>query len=178
MDKKLKSILKSQIETYLQKKPHASDGKIIKWLYIGAVPGPDTLNAIKKKSLRSFVVYQKKKFAMHGFCADHLKGNGRPSVPGRKIAQVKRLMNNKERRSTRSVSNRVGVSQTSVVRIMKKYGYKAYHKYKVQKMSDEHEERRVECARMFLCLHLMASLPHRLQAVIDKEGRQIQKEDY
>ena len=115
---------------------------------------------------------------MHWFCADHLKGNGGPSVPGRKIAQVKRLMNNKERRSTRSVSNRVGVSQTSVVRIMKKYGYKAYHKYKVQKMSDEHEERRVECARMFLCLHLMASLPHRLQAVIDKEGRQIQKEDY
>ena len=105
---------------------------------------------------------------MHRFCADHLKGNGRPS-------EVKRLMNNKERRSTRSVSKRVGVSQTSVVRIMKKYGYKAYHKYKVQKMSDEHEERRVECARMFLCRHLMASLPHRLQAVIDKEGRQIQK---
>ena len=73
MDKKLKSILKSQIESYLQKTPHASDGKIIKWLYIGAVPGPDTLNAIKKESLRSFVVYQKKKFAMHGFCADHLK---------------------------------------------------------------------------------------------------------
>ena len=94
MDKKLKSILKSQIETYLQKKPHASDGKIIKWLYIGAVPGPDTLNAIKKESLRSFVVYQKKKVAMHGLCADHLKGNGRPSVSGRKIAQVKRLMNN------------------------------------------------------------------------------------
>ena len=53
MDKKLKSILKSQIESYLQKTPHASDGKIIKWLYIGAVPGPDTLNAIKKESLRS-----------------------------------------------------------------------------------------------------------------------------
>ena len=92
MDKKLKFILKSQIDTYLQKMPHASDGKIIKWLYIGPVPGPDTL---KKESLRSFVVYQKK-FAMHGFCADYLKGNGRPSVPGRKIAQVKRLMNNKE----------------------------------------------------------------------------------
>jgi len=56
---------------------------------------------------------------MYGFCADHLKGNGRPSVSGRKISQVKRLMNNKERRSTRSVSKRVGVSQTSVVRIMK-----------------------------------------------------------
>ena len=186
---------------------------------------------------------------MHGFCADHLKWKGRPSVPGRKIAQVKRLMNNKERRSIRSVSKRVGVSLTSVVRIMKKYGYKAYHKYKVQKMSDDHKEWRVECARMFLsvygrrvieewqkvgkdhqywfqcqnhylwpienvwsilkgkvpekecsndqqlkkaiitawreidddkalCRHLMASLPHRLQDVIRKEGRQIQKEDY
>ena len=61
MDKKLKSILKSQIESYLQKMPHASDGKIIKWLYIGGVLGPDTLNAIKKESLRSFVVYQKNK---------------------------------------------------------------------------------------------------------------------
>ena len=90
MDKKFKSILKSEIEN----KPHASDGKIIKWLYIGAVPGPDTLNAIKKESLRSFVVYQKQKFAIHGLCAYHLKGNGRPSVSGRKIAQVKRLMNN------------------------------------------------------------------------------------
>ena len=49
MDKKLKSILKSEIETYLQKKPHASDGKKMKSLYIGAVPGPDTVNAIKKK---------------------------------------------------------------------------------------------------------------------------------
>ena len=29
-----------------------------------------------------------------------------------------------------------------------------------------------------LCRHLMASLPPRTQAVIDKEGRQIQKEDY
>jgi len=29
-----------------------------------------------------------------------------------------------------------------------------------------------------LCRHLMASLPHRLQAVMDKEGRQIHKEDY
>ena len=142
--------MKSQIETYLQKKPHASDCKIIKWLYIGEVPGLDTLNAIKKESLRSFVVYQKKKFAMHWFCADHLKGNRRPSVSGRNIAQVKRLMNNKVRRSTLFVSKRVGVFQTSVVRIMNKYGYKVYHKYKVQKISDEHKERRVECARMFL----------------------------
>ena len=89
MDKKLKSILKSQIETYLQKKPHASDGKIMKSLHIGAVPGADTVNTIKKESLRSFIVYQKKKFAIYGFCADHLKGNGRPYVSGRK-----RLMNN------------------------------------------------------------------------------------
>jgi len=74
---------------------------------------------------------------MHGFCADHLEGNGGPSVSGKKIAKVKRLMNNKERRSPRPVFKRVGVSQTSVVRIMKKYGYKAYHKCKVQKMSDE-----------------------------------------
>ena len=29
-----------------------------------------------------------------------------------------------------------------------------------------------------LCRHLMASLPHRLQVDIDKDGRQIQKEDY
>jgi len=36
---------------------------------------------------------------------------------------------------------------------MKKYGYKAYHKYKVQKMSDEHKERRVECATMFLSVY-------------------------
>ena len=36
---------------------------------------------------------------------------------------------------------------------MTKYGYKAYHKYKVQKMSDEHKERRVECARMFLSVY-------------------------
>ena len=49
MDKKLKSILKSQIETYLQKKPHVSDGKIIKWLYIDAVPGPDTQCNQKRK---------------------------------------------------------------------------------------------------------------------------------
>ena len=31
MDKKLKSILKSQIESYLQKTTHVSDAKIIKW---------------------------------------------------------------------------------------------------------------------------------------------------
>ena len=115
------------------------------------------------------------------FCADHRKGNGRPSVPGRKIAQVKRLMNNKERRSIRSVSKRVGVSQTSVVRIMKKYGYKAYHKYKVQKMSDEHEERRVECARMFLCRHLMASTTtrcYRQRRPSNPEGRLLKVSKY
>ena len=36
---------------------------------------------------------------------------------------------------------------------MKKYGYNAYYKYKVQKMSDEHKERRVECARIFLSVY-------------------------
>ena len=63
---------------------------------------------------------------------------------------------------------------------MKKYGYKTYHKYNAQKMSDEHKKAIISAWREIddhkaLCRHLMASLPHRLQAVIDKEGRQIQK---
>ena len=41
---------------------------------------------------------------------------------------------------------------------MKKYGYNAYYKYKVQKMSDEHKERREECARMFLSYQLRVLL--------------------
>ena len=101
MDKKLKSILKSQIERYLQKTPHASDGKIIKWLYIGAVPDPHTLNAIKKRKPEKLCCLPEEVCNAWVLCWS-LKGNGRPSVPGRKIAQVKRLMNNKERRSTRS----------------------------------------------------------------------------
>ena len=35
----------------------------------------------------------------------------------------------------------------------RKYGYKAYHKNRLQKMSDQHKERRVECARMFISVY-------------------------
>ena len=63
---------------------------------------------------------------------------------------MKILMKNKLHRSTRKIAGRVGIAQRSVVNIMKRSGFKAYHKYKVQKISDDQKEKRVVCAKTFL----------------------------
>ena len=73
----------------------------------------------------------------HGLCIEHLKGNGRKQIAKWKHIQGKRLMVNKDRRSSRAIASQVGPSQSSVINIMIRSGCKAYHKYKIQQLSDK-----------------------------------------
>ena len=57
---------------------------------------------------------------------------------------------NKENQSSRSVAARVGICQKSVVNIMKRGNCKAYHKYKVQKLTEVHKEKRLALAMEML----------------------------
>ena len=129
MDHLLKSVLKKQIQTFLEKTPQETISKIVNWLRAGDIPGRDRVDRVKIETLRSFVKYQKNKFMLHGLCVEYLKGNGGKQIPKRKQIQVKGIMVNKDRRSSRAVASQVGLSQSSVINIMKRSGCKAYHKY-------------------------------------------------
>ena len=142
MDSKLKSDLRRQIQAYLQKSPDASLREVKNWiksenqLLLGT--------QIKDGTLKGFIFYQLKKF-QDGFDATkHKGGNGRPQISKAKQRKIKVLSLNKENRSNRSVAKMTGVSRETVRNVLRKHGAKAYHKYKTQKMTEDHKARRVE----------------------------------
>ena len=91
-----------------------------------------------------------KKFQAGNDVTKHIGGNGRPPVSKFKQYQIKRLSLNKENRGVRGVSLRVGVSHMTVCRVLKKAGAKPYHKYKTQKLTENHKVRRVGFAKWML----------------------------
>ena len=150
MDKITKSTLKIQIEAYLTKFADPTLKDVKKWLFEGTTPGREVLSNINYRTLQSFINYQMKKFKNGKFCISHKGGNGRPRINKQKVKRVKNLILNKENQSSRSVAARVGICQKSVVNIMKRENCKAYHKYKVQKLTEVHKEKRLTFAREML----------------------------
>ena len=148
MDSWLREGLKVQIQAYLAKTPAAELRELLNWLKIGN----NLLAGIQynPKTLKSFVYYQLAKFKAGLDVTKHKCGNGRPSIPKSKERQILRLSLNKEYRGLRPVSKRVGVSFNTVKNVLKKNNAKAYHKYKTQKLSDDHKIRRVEFSKWML----------------------------
>ena len=80
----------------------------------------------------------------------HAGGNGRPSISKRKENQILRLSLNKENAGLRPVAKLAGVNYSTVRNVLKKNGAKPYHKYKTQKLTDDHKARKVEFAGWML----------------------------
>jgi len=148
MDLELKARLKVQIQAYVEKKPTAELREVRKWL--------ETDNSLLQgiqynpKTLKSFVFYQLNKFKTGSDVTKHQGGNGRLTISKRKENQILRLSLNKENAGLRPVAERVGVSYTTVRNVLRKNGAKPYHKYKTQKLTEDHKARRVVFAEWML----------------------------
>ena len=108
------------------------------------------LTNIKANTLKSFVLYQVKKFKSGIDVTLHAGNNGRPSIPGTKQAKIRSLALNKRHRGLRPVGARVGVSYNTVRNVLKKQGAKPLHRYKTQKINQSHMERRVNFSTWML----------------------------
>ena len=148
MDPERRSALRAQVEVYLQKFPHASTVEIKNWIRSGEqIPGVED---ISMNTMNRFILRLKKKFEASGNCAKHAGGNGRPSISRAIAARGKRLGINKKNRSLRNISEQTRISHQSVKNILNKAGCKPYHKYKTQKMSDQHKINWVSSAQKLL----------------------------
>jgi len=148
MDLELKARLKVQIQAYVEKKPTAELREVRKWL--------ETDNSLLQgiqynpTTLKSFVFYQLNKFKTGSDVTKHQGGNGRLTISKRKENQILRLSLNKENAGLRPVAERVGVSYSTVRNVLRKNGAKPYHKYKTQKLTEDHKARRVVFAEWML----------------------------
>ena len=148
MNSQQRSRIKRQIQGYLEKHPQAELRQVREWLLEGNQVVD--LTEMNPATLKSFIFYQIKKFHGGLDVTKHAGNNGRPQIAGRKQGQIRRLMINKEHRGIRTVASRVGVSYQTVANVMKKSGAKPYHKYRAQKLSQAHKERRVTFSKWML----------------------------
>ena len=140
-----KQILKVEMETYKRKFPTAKAAKVLKFL----LDWDQRWNLRDDfVDLRKFVQYKVKKFNQYGYCAKHRGGNGPKTrvTTAEMQAKVKKLCINKKSRSIRNTACILHCGQTAVHVMLKKLGAKAYHKRKVQRMTDEHKKGRVKFA--------------------------------
>ena len=151
MDSETRKKLKSEIEVYLAKFPNAQIRDVRKFLKSDGTTSQLWRN-LNKSTRNSFLDYNVKKFLATGSSVKHRGGNGRKKTPRRTQATIKRLAMNKNNRSLRKVAGLTGVSYVTVRNVLKGSGAKAYHKYRVQKMTDDHKAKRVE-----FCEHLLTS---------------------
>ena len=77
-------------------------------------------------------------------------GQGRPQISLAKKLKIKRLSMDKKHAGNRVVAEKVGVSKTTVNRVLKDMGAKAWHVRKVQDISPEQKVKRVTCAHWLL----------------------------
>ena len=98
---------------------------------------------INRKTLNSFITYQIVKFRQGLDVQEHRGGNGRPWISMQKRRQVLKLAINKETPGLRTIAQKTGVSYSSARRILHQSNATPYHKYKTQKLGENHKARRV-----------------------------------
>ena len=105
---------------------------------------------INRKTLNSFITYKIVKFRQGLDVQEHRGGNGRPSISMQKRRQVLKLAIDKETPSLRTIAQKTGVSYSSARRILHQSNATPYHKYKTQKLGENHKARRVEFSKWML----------------------------
>ena len=74
-------------------------------------------------------------------------GKRKKKIPKAKEMRIKKLLVCKPHSCIRKVALQVGVCVKTVANVMKRNGYKAYHKNKVQNLTEVHKENRVKSAK-------------------------------
>ena len=151
MIKEQRTEIKQEIQVFLKKYPDSSNKEIKAFIMEGENP-PDLIN-VSIRAFNKFIAETAKKFRETGGCLHHRGGNGRKvtATTNTNTEKVKQKMVKVPGASLRKVSKALKISYGSVSNILhKKIGVKAYHKYRVQKMSKEHKAKRIAFAHYWL----------------------------
>ena len=98
---------------------------------------------VKKQCFNNFLRRAMDKFRETG-SMKRRAGSGRDGIPLSKARKIKRLGLNKLYTGTRPIGARVGCDPRTVAKYLRKSGAKrAYHRRKVQNLSQQHMEKRV-----------------------------------
>lgn len=139
--------LQNHIKVKLEREPDITPENMRSWLLGDKI---FDLGQVKPMTLYMFVKRSMDKFRSTGSMARKEGSGGNNSISRQAATRIKRLALNRKRRGSRKVAAMVGVSQGTVINYLKKSGAKAYHRRKVQAMSEEHKEKRVQFARWAL----------------------------
>ena len=97
------------------------------------------LLSLKRNTMRKFICFQARKYVSSGSALKHWGGNGRKKIPRRTDSRIKRLLVKMPGSSPMNVAPKVGVSAQTVSNVMIRNGYKSYHRWRTQKLSDTHK---------------------------------------
>ena len=129
-----------QIEGLIRRQPNASLQEMKTW--IRADPTYDW-NLVKKQTFNNFLRRAMDKYRETG-SMKRRPGGGRDEIPISKVRKIKRLGMNKPYTGTRPIGLRVRCDPRTVAKYLRKSGAKkAYHRRKVQKLTQDHMDKRV-----------------------------------
>ena len=147
MNSECRKYLQNHIKVKLEREPDLTLEDMKLWLLDDKI---FDLSQIKTTTFHMFVKRSMDKFRNTGSMARKKGSGGSNSISRQAATRIKRLALNRKRRSTRKVAAMVGVSQSTVKNYLKKCGARAYHRRKVQAMSEEQKVKRVQFARWAL----------------------------
>ena len=126
-----------QIEVLIRRQPNVSLQEMKTW--IRADPTYDW-NLVKKQTFNNFLRRAMDKYRETG-SMKRRPGGGRDEIPISKVRKIKRLGMNKLYTGTRPIGLRVRCDPRTVAKYLRKSGAKkAYHRRKVQKLTQDHME--------------------------------------
>ena len=149
MDKDIKLKIKKDVEVFMRKYPQSKHIDLWKFLQSG-----ETLHINFTKAVYLFVLKQYKKYKKLGYCVQRKVGSGRKpgKVKGNKSVEsrISRAFLGRDTPGTRNVAKKLGISQSSVVTVLKRKKIRPFKKYREQALTDDHKKARKKLGKWYL----------------------------
>ena len=140
LTKEYKDKLKDQVKVYLRKYPGANLEAVKEFIKEG---DPTVFHNVPRQQINSLLKYNMEKFTTHG-TLDYQFGGGRPGMSQDLQDQIVDSCKNKRFVGTsRGAAAMYNVSQTTVLRVLKKGGLKSYSARPMQKMTGRQKMNRL-----------------------------------
>ena len=142
MSQDQKKWLKLQIEVMMKRNPEVTAKEMRDW-----IKGDTHVDwsVFPRQTFEGAVTRNMEKVRETG-TTKNKPGQGRPQISLAKKLKIKRLSINKKYAGNRVVATKTGVGKTTVNRVLKGMGARAWHVRKVQAMTPEQEAKRVVSA--------------------------------
>ena len=140
LTKEYKDKLKDCIKVHMRKYPDANLEQVKEFMKEG---DPNVFENVPRQTVNSLIRYNMQKFSEHG-TLDYRHGGGRPGIPQETKDQIIDTCKNKRFvGASRTAAAQYNVSQTSVLKVLKKSGLKSYSARPVQKLDGRQKMNRL-----------------------------------